>query len=232
VTGPGSPPRTPANAGRDKRSGSSAMSRAVRRAASGVLIVVAGMATYVWFYGTHQRSYLTGRNQRTLASLSQQVGEKLRSTNQLLRSAGKFLADSSVVDSAADFVPAYRHLGISGLEKPAYVAANAQACVAVPMDSLRRDGKWRHDPHAPASCVYRSLMVAIPPDTILRLVFAHLNLASYLQDDFQARIFDKAVIVDTSGLVLVQAGSPAVVLSRLDAVIKGMVPTARRTGLA
>ena len=199
--------------------------KAIRRALGGFLLVALALGAYLYFYATHQQSYLTGRNLRVLASMSTQVGAKLQSAELFVKSAWETVVPNGGVDSAAQFIPAYQHLALGkrvkhDLEKPIFTAPNAQSCTKTSAHVKEHGTRWHHDPMAPAFCLHRSFEYTLKG--IERHGTAYLNLATYLGPDLEARGgFDKTLVVDSSGRVLVEAGSPDVTVTRLDALAKG-----------
>jgi hypothetical protein len=223
---PASEPEPPTTKG--ARTRGAPLLKAFKRAVSGIALVVLLLGGYLYFYSTHQQTYLTGRNYRALASMSTQVGAKLLAADKLLLSAGKILQTPGGTDSAADFIPAYRHLALRDSQQVIYAAPNAEICSKTPVDTPNADGKWRRVAQAPPYCLYRTFEIVAsdtsPVDTSRTAQpsgVAYLNAATYLKGDVQARVFDKVVIADVSGQVLAEAGEPDIVLTRLDAIVKG-----------
>ena len=198
--------------------------RAIKRALSAVVLLAFLVGGYLYFYSTHQNAYLTGRNRRVLTSMSTQVGAKLQAADRLLLLVGETLRTSGSPDSAVNFIPAYHHLVLTAYGRELHAAPNAAACAKTPVKNPLVDGKWRHVADAPPYCLYRTFdldprLLANPRKAVTPI--AYLNAGTYLQGDFQARVFDKALLSDASGQVLADVGAPDVVVTRLEPIVKG-----------
>jgi hypothetical protein len=220
--------------------------KGLQRAVAFIVLLVVLLGGYFYFYASHQQSYLVARNLRVLASISSQMAASLNSADQLLSLADSIQKRPDLVgfkvndrwEHAAPYIPLYQHLALRDTaSKAPFVGARARACLIplAQLDTLPVGETWRQLPGARPSCRYRwfTFTSTTQPDSTLHGV-AVLNTTTYLNEIFQqaldSKTFDKALVADDSGRILVQAGDPDLALTRLDPLVRNAKPTAPKAG--